>query len=392
MAMRPSIGRLAGLNGACVSALLCWGVVAYGQATAPSDTRRGGGGSTATGEMVISETSLRSGLGTTDLEVIDRYVTNWAEKLATAGSEEDILDARVRLTRGYNTYDSWQFQNAYADRVAKALTPVLTSPDLRKQINAAMVLSQMRQVSMQPILESLVVSPNPALRLYGWTGYGRIRLLVMAQGKGPVETMLTSLTKAAAEEDCGPVMSAILSMMYLSPDRPSIISASVFDETRAKLFDVFRQSWPRVCRKVLGGHYGMVRAANEGLDALRRVAADPDSPKETQQAAVQMVVDLAWCAAKCYAAEGQTGSQMAATEVLLRECETALNAITKLRQIPVNKALTTKGDAERVAAVELATSSWIRLLENANWPVREPKFELPETTTQPESASLPAGQ
>ena len=79
-----------------------------------------------------------------------------------------------------------------------------------------------------------MVSRNPALRLYGWTGYRRIRPLVLAQGKEPVSTMLTALEKAAMTEDCGPVMGAVLEMMYLSPDRPSIVSAAVFDETRLR--------------------------------------------------------------------------------------------------------------------------------------------------------------
>ena len=82
-----------------------------------------------------------------------------------------------------------------------------------------------------------------------------------------------------------------------------------------------------------------------------------DASKETQLAAVQMVVDLVWCAGKCYAAGGQTGSQVAANEALLRECETALNAITKLRQIPINKALAVKAEENRTAEVEAAVSS-----------------------------------
>jgi hypothetical protein len=234
------------------------------------------------------------------------------------------------------------------------------------------------------VLESLVVSRNPALRLYGWTGYRRILLLVLAQGKESVTTMLTSLDKAATGEDCGPVMSAVLDMMYLAPDRPSIVSAAVFDETRARLFEVFRKSWPRVCKKVLDGHPGMVRAAAAGLDALRRVASDENASKDTQLGAIQMVVDLAWCAAKCYAAGGQTGSQVAATEALLRECETALNAITKLRKIPIYQALAVKVEADRAAEVEAAVSTWIRALENANWPVHEPEFQpSPVAATQP---------
>jgi hypothetical protein len=93
-------------------------------------------------------------------------------------------------------------------------------------------------------------------------------------------------------------------------------------------------------------------------------------------------VDLVWCAAKRYAAGGQTAAQISANEALLRECETTLNAITKLRKIPINQALAVRAEADRAAEVEVAVSTWIRLLNGANWPVREPKFQtsLPPTT------------
>ncbi len=374
--------RLGGLF--LLALLLSWTLVAYGQ-LGPAEPgpllpgREAGlgpaGGPEGPPELEIPESSLRSGLLEGDVAVVQQYVTYWVDKFTEAATEEAILDARVRLVRGYNRYENWQFQSVYAEQAVKVLAPLLESPDIRKQINAAMAVSQMREVAVQPLLESLVVSRNPALRLYGWTGYRRIRLLVLAQGKEPVGRMLAALEKASMTEDSGPVMGAILEMMYLAPDRPSIVSASVFDETRTRLLAIFRQCWPRVCQKVLDGHRGMIRAAGAGLDALRQVASDEDATKETQLAAVQMVVDLVWCAAKCYATGGQTAAQMAANEALLRECETALNAITKLRKIPINKALGTKSEQDRAAEVEVAVSTWTRFLENANWPVREPKFQ-----------------
>lgn len=373
MVIGSFIRRLGRSGGPFAAILLCWSVIAYGQAAALAP--EAGPGAEGPPDLEIPESSLKSGLLATDLALIDRYVAYWVDRLGSGGSEEAILDARIRVVRGYNLHENWQFQGAYAERAAKALAPLLESPDVRKQINAAMAVSQMREVAVQPVLESMAVSRNPALRLYGWTGYRRILLLVLAQGKDPVHTMLTALEKAAINEDCGPVMSAILEMMYLAPDRPSIVSATVFDETRTRLFEIFRKCWPRVCQKVLEGHLGMVRASATGLDALRRVASDEDASKETQLAAIQMVVDLVWCAAKRYAPGEQTGSQIAANEALLRECETALNAITKLREIPINRALAVKAEENRAAEVEVAVSAWIRRLENANWPVREPKFQ-----------------
>ncbi len=334
-------------------------------------------------DILISESSLKSGLSNTDMDVVGRYIAYWVDKLSQASEEGAILDARTRLVRGYIKYDNWQYQNVYAERVAKAAVPLLESQDVRKQINAALALSQMPQVNVQPALEQLVVSPNPALRFYGWVGYRRIRMLVLAQGKESVAIMLNSLSKAATAEDCGPVMGAVLAMMYLDPDRPAMVTPALFQETQTQLFAIFRQAWSRVCQKILEGDTGMSRAATDGLSTLRRVAAGQGSRGEIAQGAAQMVVDMMWCAAKFYTKTLGSGLPTVGGEALLRDCEGALNVITELRRIPMTEALAVKGDTDRAAEVSDAVDKWIRFLENANWPVQEPKFEIPtEVTTQ----------
>jgi hypothetical protein len=337
-------------------------------------------------EIQIPESSLKSGLLDADLNLVDRYITYWVDKLSQADEEGAILDARTRLVRGYVKYDSWQYQNVYAGQVSKAIAPLLESRDYRKQINAALALTQMPQVTVQPALELLVVSPNPALRFYGWVGYRRIRMLVLAQGMESVAVMLNSLSRAATAEDNGPVMGAVLAMMYLDPDRPSMVTPALFQETQTRLFVVFRQAWLRVCQKVLEGDPVMGHAASDGLSALRRMGAGLGSRGEIGQGAVQMVVDMMWCAAKVYVKAAKAGMPTASVEALLRDCEGALNAITELRRIPMTEALASKGDTDRAAEVDAAIGKWLRFLENANWPVKEPKFEIsPEAATQESS-------
>jgi hypothetical protein len=343
-------------------------------------------------EIQIPSLSLKSGLLEADLAVVDRYIAYWVGKLSGAADENTILEARKRLIAGYRKYDSWQYQNVYAGRASTALLGLLEVQEVQKKINAALAISQMRQVTVQPALEVLVNNPNPAMRLYGWMGYRGIRMLVLGQGKEAVDVMLKSLSKSSMTEDSGPVMGAILGMMYLDPDRPSMVTPVMFEDTRVKLFETFRQAWSRVCAKVLEGDEGITRAAGDGLGALRKMSAGVAAKGEISQGAVQMIVDLAWCAAKAYAKAVENGLPSVGAEALLRDSEDALNAITELRRAPISEALAAKNEAERAATVGDAIDKWIDFLKNANWPAQEPKFQAPAeaATTQPAPAPTPA--
>ena len=357
-------------------------------ATAPAATMP----AEALPEIQIPAMSLKSGLLEADLTVVDSYIAFWVGKLSGATDENTILEARKRLITGYRKYDSWQYQNVYAGRASTALLPLLEAREIQKQINAALAISQMRQVTVQPALEVLVVNPNPALRLYGWAGYRGIRMLVLGQGKEAVDVMLKSLAKASLTEDSGPVMGAVLGMMYLDPDRPSMVTPVMFEDARERLFQTFRQAWPRVCTKVLEGDAGLTGAAGDGLGALRKMSAGVAAKGEIPQGAVQMIVDLASCASKAYAKAVGNGLPSVSAEALLRDSEDALNAITELRRAPISEALAAKNEAERAAAVDDAVDKWIDFLKNANWPIQEPKFQASAgaAMSQPAPAAAPA--
>jgi len=412
--MGSFIRRFAGVF---LGILLCWSTMAWGQGAARTATSRprsrGGRAAAVTTtapapaaatapaatmpaealpEIQIPAMSLKSGLLEADLTVVDRYIAFWVGKLTNATDENTILEARKRLITGYRKYDSWQYQNVYAGRASKALLPLLEVQEVQKQINAALAISQMRQVTVQPALEVLVVNPNPALRLYGWAGYRGIRMLVLGQGKEAVDVMMKSLAKASLTEDSGAVMGAVLGMMYLDPDRPSMVTPVMFEDARERLFQTFRQAWPRVCTKVLEGDADMTAAAGDGLSALRKMSAGVAAKGEIPQGAVQMIVDLASCASKAYAKAVGNGLPSVSAEALLRDSEDALNAITELRRAPISEALAAKNEAERAAAVDDAVDKWIDFLKNANWPIQEPKFQASAgaATSQPAPAAAPA--
>jgi hypothetical protein len=187
-------------------------------------------------------------------------------------------------------------------------------------------------------------------------------------------------------------MGAVLGMMYLDPDRPSMVTPVMFEDARERLFQTFRQAWPRVYTKVLEGDADMTAAAGDGLSALRKMSAGVAAKGEIPQGAVQMIVDLASCASKAYAKAVGNGLPSVSAEALLRDSEDALNAITELRRAPISEALAAKNEAERAAAVDDAVDKWIDFLKNANWPIQEPKFQASAgaATSQPAPAAAPA--
>lgn len=342
----------------------------------------------------IPENALRAGLLGTHLEMIEQNVKYWYGKMSDAATDDGVIAARKGLLADYRKYDSMPYQIAYAEKAVDILKPLLNSDDPRKQINVALAFSQMRQVTVQPALEIMVKHPNPAVRLYGWTGYQRIRMWVLAQGKGPIETMLNSLTIVAMKGDSGPVMSAIFRMLYLEPDRPSMVSKEDFDQTRLHLLNILEQAWPAQCNRVREEQLPMIRATSDALRTLRAISDSLGSDKEVQLSVVQMILDMMWQAAKTYSEAESNNPLFPACENLLRECESAMNFATKLRKTPIEEALAIKVAEDRKLNARIAVQSWIRELENAGYKIIEPKETESGETREPATApaSAPAAE
>ncbi|MFA6133908.1 MAG: hypothetical protein WC869_07850 [Phycisphaerae bacterium] len=341
-------------------------------------------------QIDIPALALRASLLAAHKAMVDQYVKYWVAKMVDAKSDKELLDGRTGLVAGYRKYDSTRYQMYYAEQAIKAMSPLLTSEDPRKQVNAGIVISGMRQVAIQPALETMVKSPNPALRFYGWRGYQRIRMWVLAQGRDSVGQMMSSLVAAAAHETSAPVLKELFKMLWLEPDRPSMVSEQEFEQTRLRLFGIARDTWPRMCRGVLGRDADLSDASREGLLTLRAIYESLGSNKEVQQAVMQMVVDMMWCAAKSYSELDIANPVFGIDESLLRDSEAAMNAITKLRKTPMDEALASKGEEDRRLAVRVAVQTWIRGLENAGFPVSEPTRFGSAATNPPATSGSPA--
>jgi hypothetical protein len=254
----------------------------------------------------------------------------------------------------------------------------LELPDDIKQVNAALVLSRMPQVIMQPALEKMVVHRNPAVRYLGWRGYRGVRTLLLAQGPSYRQTMFRSLDAAVARENSPLVIRAIFGVLRI-PAAGAAVPEDVRRKAQEQAFAIFRQIWPNCCRRVLAGNAVMAEVSQEGLAALLNFAPIFRTQKASSEAILQMVVEMTWCSAMAYDQAGAAGPIAAANTVLLRECEKALNSLKDTRHKDIEAPLTDPKQSDRGSAVRLGVLEWIKLLKDDG--VVKPSFKLPDDET-----------
>jgi len=283
---------------------------------------------------------------------------------AKVADATDIDSARKGMLDLYRRFKGTTHQYAVAELAAEILTPLLKLPNRLKQINVALVLSQMPQASVQPALEQMVVHPNEAVRYLGWTGYQSIWRAAVAEGRPAVEKMYAALSKRADAETSAIVVAAIWDILKWRADPPPILR-----DANKRAMAILAPSWTKRCTAVRKGNVAMVRAGEKGLAAVAGHAKNSVGKNPAvARAAAQMIADLAWAAAKAYQSAHKTAYDKTANEIrpipaiqasklLLLACEASLNELLGrgpgtrerfLRHPLTNRAIK---DADRGAAV-----------------------------------------
>ena len=333
-----------------------------------------------------------------DRQKIRQVLEFYANLLRRAKNADaaDVDKARTGILAVYRYFKGTAHQYAAAELAAKVLTPLLKLPSLIKQINVALVLSKMPQASVQPALEQMVVHANEAVRYLGWTGYQSIWQAVLAQGRPSGEKMYASLSKQADAETSAVVVAAIWDVLKWRTDVPPTVR-----DANKRAMTILGRSWTKRCTAVRKGNVAMARAGEKGLAAIIGHAKNSASKNPAAaRAAVQMMADLAWSAAKAYQgahkrAYDKTTDTIAptaaiqASKLLLLACETSLNELLGrgpgtrerfLRHPLTNRAIK---NADRGAAVMIhivakrkyGVDAWIALLKN-RFKVQEPSKRI----------------
>jgi len=340
----------------------------------------------------IDEVALSGGLTEQDQQKINAVLSFWAQRIVEADDPKDIIAARKSLVSGYGRYPtSTYFQYAYAGQAAKILTPILTEagkPDDNlwslKQVNLAIALSRMSQETIQPALEAMVVHDNPAVRYLGWMGYQAVRTFILSQTPEYAQRMFASLTHAAVEEKEAPVLAAIFSVCNITPiaGASATVSEQVLANARQQAFAVLRTNVRRWCLRVMRSELEVTKAFAKAVIAIQTLSSAMDD-EEVKTQALQMLVDVVYCAAKAFDdAQGQ-GEISKENAALLKRTEVALIALSGKRANHISGPLNEDDLPDQGAAVRDGVFQWIEDLQEFN--VAKPEFA---PTTQP--VSLPA--
>jgi len=338
-------------------------------------------------KLDIPPEALQNGLLPIHINQIQKRVRYWMGEIRTDKDITNVPKARATLLTDYRKYNSAEFQYQYARQTAEQAIRTLsqlakTRGNLRsmREINVALAVSMMPQVATQPALEKLVMHDNAGVRYLGWRGYGRTKMLILAQGPQFIKKMYSSLDKCAAKERSPAVIGAILEMVYVPSQSSVLVEAQTLRKAQSDSFAVFKNIWPRVCRRILHGNIAICETAQKGTVVLSRMAND-NGYRSNIKAIAQLLTDAIDCSAIAFDKAKATGPIAQANMYLLRDAEDALNTTTKLRKTHLYKALTDPNEVERGAAVQLASLKWIEDMKDFG--VKKPNFQPPATKPSP---------
>jgi hypothetical protein len=322
----------------------------------------------------IPPAALNAPLAAEYRQMISQYLDTWAGQMRQA-DRAAVLELRNQLAARFGQYDSVNYRLPFAQLAAQKLVPLLDLKDALKQVNVAIALSQMDQVSIQPALGKMVAHPNAAVRFFGWQGYERIRMLVLAQGPTFIQQMFDALQTAAANEPSDGVLRAIYPVLAYDQERPTFVAPEVYDEASRRALELLGQLWQRQCDQVeqtsvsasVQASVSAVRAAQVGIRELHAIAQARQSDRAAQLAVLPLVVAMMNSAAKAYQTSGAEGLAADELRLLLRDIEETVNLITRLRQNYLGMALSGNNPLDRAQAVERAARTWVDQLKGSGY-------------------------
>ena len=177
-------------------------------------------------------------------------IAYWLAVLRDTEKRDEILSATVGLLEDYGRIDKAFYRYHFAEIVTTQAkdTWAKMKPQLKplREVNLALAISEMTQVSIQPALTKMVSHPNAAVRYYGWTGYRKLRelILVLAGAAQHDKIMYASLRSQSKEETSPAVVGAMFKMFRTPLGGQWQVGPRQMARFRSTCFDILQAAWP----------------------------------------------------------------------------------------------------------------------------------------------------
>ena len=322
-------------------------------------------------------------LGREQEDVIRKYMRHWVGQLKAAKKFDEVKQARDKLWTAFNAQATAYYQLTYAKIAASEIPALLSQGDRLKQIHAAMAMSRMPRYTIQPGLEKMAASKNPAVRYWAVHGYRRASKEMMLH-RSRAKTMLATLRKLGMTEPASATVGAVFRAL-----RPyGEIKPADLASLRAELSKV----WLARCGDVSQANPGFIDAYREAVISLA-----PVDKKDDTKAVLQLLADVMEASSMAFDTKAAKSDAVvrASLEELLIDTEARLGEVLGMAVKPVRDALRNK-DAQPAArivdALDATKFTWMTALV-AKWKITPRRIPRPiaNTTTKPTTAPSPGG-
>ena len=342
----------------------------------------------------IVSANLKGGLVRSDIAQIDLHIEYWLARMVAARTAKDVYLAREGLLADYNKYvTSIRYQVSFARGAAATIPPAMgklsTNDPLiaLKEINFAIVVSQMEQLTSIPALDALVRHANPGVRFLAWRGYRGVRDQAIRKGRKDAATLFAALRRHAATEPSPLVAAVIVDILHIEK---SAWTTNAFKKAFDLNFNTLVEMLKNCCNRLAAGDGTWSRPCLAALPILQTAEGFYKPDRNRTTLILQQLVNIAQAAAKAYDNANGKGRIVLHCTPLLQQAEQVIASLSADVGNDIRKTLTDKKKSpiEKAKAIRRSVLDWIDRLDGVKEPVFTP-VKAPAATTQP--TSKPAG-
>ena len=208
---------------------------------------------------------------------INAHMQQWIDQIATGETAEAVFSAAEGAIDDLGRFSDSGVQAdmviAAVDGVIDLLADLSDSDELRsvREINAARIVAGLKQLAARRALGELIAHANPAVRYYGWVGYGNIRNMCL-RSENLRGGLVAGLSSRAGQEDSGVVVGEICRVLSLPERMPDELDdPTVYKAVAAEFVAILHDNWGAWLPQA-AADFTWADALTEGVTAVANLA------------------------------------------------------------------------------------------------------------------------